>query len=197
MQKGNYTTAMNKLDSLQYNFTFSAYDSIEYPYYSELKELQKDWLVAGRNIFSLTSTEIDKLVTIADSSYGIAGAQARGMLTFMDDSLYSYATCISIPDTTQKSAWVNGDSSPMNNDLEVKVMPVPADGQLIFEYVLPGDCTEGEILVYDNSGRIIKQFLVNQSGKKIIDVSGIQSGIYLFRFVAGRFNRTGKIIINH
>jgi len=103
LQQGEYSKALNKVDSLPSHFVFTTYDSIEYPMYKDLKYMQVNWLSEGRNIFNLTSSEISNLITIADSSKGTAGAQARAILQFAYPGQYAYINCISPPDQGTKS----------------------------------------------------------------------------------------------
>lgn len=197
LQQGDYATALNKVDSLPNRFTFTAYDSIEYPMYKDFKHHQSIWLDQGRTVFDLTTTEINSLIAIADSSKGMAGAQARGILLFAYDSVYSYVNCIGLPGSSNKSAEFNNGSENKNSKLTISVKPNPAGNSVTFYYTLLESCTSGVVELYDNSGKIVKQINIPNNGTKTMDCSGLPSGIYIYRFVAGNTVSSGKLVIKH
>lgn len=196
MQQGDTTTALNKVDSLQYNFTFSEYDSIEYSYYSQLKTSQSIWIGDDRSIFELTTLEINKLSSIADSSQGVAGAQARGILAFTLDSIYSYSKCIPDPETSHKSSPNNGSVIDSDKESYIKVSPNPASDNINFEYVLPENSIDGIIKLFDTSGKLVTEVKTkNTRGTITIDCTGLRTGIYYYRFSSGNVSQSSKIII--
>jgi len=197
LQQGDFVTAMNKVDSLQIDFVFDAYDSIEYPYYQNLKNMQATLMGQGRTVFELTTSEINSLSAIANNSRGSAGAQARGILTFAYDSLYSYVNCIALPGSSNKSAEFNNGSENKNSKLTVSVKPNPAGNSVTFYYTLPESCTSGIVELYDNSGKSVKRITITNNGTKTIDCSGLPSGIYFYRCVAGNTVSSGKLVIKH
>ena len=197
LQQGDYTTALNKVDSLPYRFAFTAYDSTEYPLYSDFKHKQAAWLSDGRTIFDLKTSEIKSLIAIADSSKGTAGAQARAILQFAYPSQYSYTDCIGKPGGTTKSAALNNGSASENSELTVSVKPNPVSTSVTFSYTLPKDHSSGTVELYDNSGKKVKSLPVNNNGTKTLDCSGLSSGIYLYRFTSGSSVKTGKFVIQH
>ncbi len=197
LQQGDYITALNKVDSLPYRFAFTAYDSTEYPLYSDFKHLQATWLDQGQTVFDLTTTEINSLITIADSSKGTAGAQARAILQFAYPSQYSYTDCIGKPGGTTKSAELNNGSASENSELTVSVKPNPVSTTVTFSYTLPKDNSTGTVVLYDNSGKKVKTIQINNNGTTTLDCSGLSSGIYLYRFTSGSSVKTGKFVIQH
>ncbi|NOY49460.1 MAG: T9SS type A sorting domain-containing protein [Chlorobi bacterium] len=195
IQKGEYTKAWNTADSLEYNFTFTSYDSTEYPYYMELKELQIEWLKDGRDVFGLTPTEKSKLAVIADSSRGTAGAQARGILSFAYDSLYSYVNCISMPDTSQKSSPVTNGNDNENNGAWVKVSPNPATSAITFSYSI-GDKANAALKLYNQNGVLIDEIILEANNSTFIyNCSNYKPGIYYYSATVESSVVKGKFIV--
>jgi len=196
LQQGNYTTAMNKVDSLVYNFIFSTYDSLEYPHYSELKSMQSSWLSSGRNIFELTSVEIANLAVIANSSHGLAGAQARGILAFAIDSIGSYSNCIKLPESSTNAAPL-GDMEEKSDDLiSIGIKPNPATNFVNFDYTLPNSISHSELLLYNPNGKLIDRIeLENSKGEIRYNCSHLEAGIYFYTVSCSNSYYSGKFII--
>ncbi len=196
MQQGNYTTALNYVDSLQSNFVFSSFDSIEYIFYSQLKTTQAAWLDDGRDIFELTSTEEDKLEAIADSSRGIAGAQARGILSFALKSTYSYFNCARNPDSSQKSLPIGSIIPIDNNSLSITVKPNPARNEIIFSYSLPNAIEAGELILYNSSGILIDKLELTKDFNDVqYNCSHLKPGVYFYSISCSNSHNTGKFVI--
>ncbi len=196
LQQGDYTTAIDKVDSLPYRFTFTAYDSIEYPLYKDFKHMQATWLADGRTIFDLTGDEINSLIAIADSSKGTAGAQARGVLLYAYDSLYSYADCPNIPDSTFKSVRITGDSNTGTNGLFVTAKPNPANNRVSFVYTLPVNVKTARLSLYNVNGKLIYERILNGNSKDFIyDCSNLKPGIYYYTVSATNKTASGKLVI--
>ena len=196
MQKGDYATAIDKLDSLQVDFVFDNYDSVEYPYYHNLKTMQATWLDQGRTIFDLTASEINSLSAIADSSRGVAGAQARGILAFAYDSIYSYVNCLQAPDSSQKSIKVNPGLNSGKNGLSISVKPNPARNTVTFTYTLPENVSNGLLKLYYSKGMLIEKHIVNKVNSEFqYNCSLLPAGVYYYSFSTATEKVTGKMVI--
>ncbi len=197
IQKSDYVTAMNKVDSLPINFTLSTYDSAEYNYYYDFKDMQTTWLDSGRDIFSLTTSEISNLQAIADSSKGTAGAQARGILNFALDTAYFYTNCVAVPDISQKSGSYNVGNE-ISYPVILQVSPNPANHSITFEFSNSLDFEYGYLKIVNSTGKLIDKLPIQEKlGKVDYNVSTLPSGIYYYNFVAGNVLESGKIIVNH
>ncbi|RLD58531.1 MAG: hypothetical protein DRJ05_07890 [Bacteroidetes bacterium] len=196
LQQGDFVAAMNKVDSLQIDFVFDAYDSVEYPYYQNLKSLQATWMDQGRTIFELTASEINSLSAIADSSRGVAGAQARGILAFAYDSIYSYSSCAQMPDTTKKSAIFSGDFNNEKSGLFVTAKPNPANNSVTFTFVLPDNVESTSLNLYNANGGLVDKLVLNKSTSKIkYNCSHLKAGVYYYSVSCLNEQMTGKLII--
>ena len=198
ISKGDYVTVMNKVDSLPINFTLSTYDSAEYNYYYDLKDMQTTWLDSGRDIFSLTTSEICDLQTIADSSRGTAGAQARGLLNFVLDTTYFYTNCISVSDTSQKTLPIESDDVLTKETACINVSPNPANNSITFDFSFADDFNSGYLIIVNSAGKIVKRFKVfNKMNQLSYNTSRLPSGMYYYKFVSGHTLESGKLVINH
>ena len=201
LQQGDYATALNKTDSLPYRFTFTAYDSIEYPMYRDFKHLQATWLSEGRTLFDLTADEINSLIAIADSSKGTAGAQARGILLFAYDTLYSYTPpCPQLPDSTLKSAELKGDAGTdkKNSGLTVSAKPNPANNTVTFSYTLPAGVDKAVLKIFNADSRLIHEHTLRGSEDKFIfNCSTLKQGVYYYSVYSQKEKVSGKLVIVH
>ncbi len=178
------------------NAYLSAYDSVEYPLYKSFKQIQVNWLSEGRRIFDLTDTEINSLIAIADSSKGTAGAQARGILLYAYDSLYSYADCPNLPDSTYKSSRITGDSNTGSNGLIITAKPNPANNQITFVYTLPKNVKTARLSLYNTNGKLINKRILNRNSKDLkYDCSNLKSGIYYYSVSIPNETVSGKLVI--
>ncbi len=198
MQQGDYTTALNKVDSLPYSFTFTAYDSIEYPMYKDFKHMQADWLSDGRTIFSLNTSEVNSLIAIADSSKGTAGAQARAILRFAYPSQYSYIDCITSPGSNNKSAKTGDKTSIDANSSNIVVIakPNPANNTVTFSYTLPVKVETATLVLYGTAGKpLYKQVLSKQASSLQYNCSHLKAGVYYYSVSAAGKTTSGKLVI--
>jgi hypothetical protein len=195
IQKGDYVTAMNKVDSLPISFTLSTYNSAEYNYYYDFKDMQTTWLDSGRDIFSLTTSEINDLQAIADSSRGTAGAQARGILNFALDTAYFYTNCIAAPDTSQKSSPVASGNEDTNNSFWIIASPNPASKSINFKYSL-SEQKSAVLRLFNQNAKLVDE-IVLENGSNIFryNCSNYKSGVYYYSLNAGNNILKGKIVI--
>lgn len=85
-----------------------------------------------------------------------------------------------------------------DSDLVNSVFPVPADDFVVLQ--LASDALakypEMELVVYDQLGRQQQQLLLEQSDRHEINVSDLQSGLYLFQLIDNKeVLHTGKIVV--
>jgi len=186
---------MALLDSLSQLYSLSTYDSIEYAYYKTLKTMQVSWMGEGRNIFGLNADEIKQLSSIADSSRGTAGTQAKGILEFAYG--YNYQDCPQIAGFGFKSSPAEQKNDEKESDLFISVQPNPAGTLTVFKYSLPEDCAEAWLSVSDVAGRTIATILCNQAHSRIEwNTNGIEPGLYFYTLSAKGYSKSGKIVIN-
>jgi hypothetical protein len=160
-----------------------------------LKELQIDWLNDGRNIFELTTIEVDKLETIADSSRGTAGAQARAILSFAFDTTYFYTNCVSTPDTSQKSAPIIFGGDTENTDVWLTANPNPATNYVNFNYSI-GNNANAILQLYNQNGILIDEIILEKGSNNFkYNCSNYKAGIYYYSTTIERTILNGKIII--
>ncbi len=76
------------------------------------------------------------------------------------------------------------------------VYPNPSSGSTIIEYVIPYAC-EVELAVYDIKGRKVATLVEGEvpPGEYTAEVSGLSSGVYLYRLTANDFSDTRKMVV--
>lgn len=110
-----------------------------------------------------------------------------------------YEVCLAVSnenssDTSCKTLNI-GSTSNLNKDIEIDftVFPNPTEGLIRFQLqdYLPQN---GKLLLYDIEGHIVREESI-RVGAKVMDISDLDSGTYLYQLVDGKaMLKTGKII---
>lgn len=122
-------------------------------------------------------------------------------LTFIDGALYNYinktgentyklfsycydfsvwpekvwTNIYNLPGTPVVSAFLQNETP----DFNLKAFPNPTSGQLKVAYSLPPEVREGTLFLFDNSGRLIQKFIIdNHTDHLLLNVSDYKSGVY-------------------
>lgn len=122
-------------------------------------------------------------------------------LTFIDGALYNYINktgentyklfsyCYDFSVWPEK-VWTNIYSLPgtpvvstfLENeqpDFQLTAFPNPASSQLKVAYILPQEVREGTLSLFDNNGRLVRQFIIdNHTDHLLLNVSEYKSGVY-------------------
>jgi hypothetical protein len=195
LQEGNTNSALTVLNSIPSMFDMSQDDSTEYNRYVSLKQLQINLLNQGRNIFLMDSTEKSLLVSISDSSKGVAGIQARNILEFVYGE--HYCNCPQLPDSVTHKSYQQPANLINSTDLiELKVFPNPAKSWTVFEYKLPYNDNNVTISIYNTSGQLEHVIhIADIQGQKIWDVRDTKAGMYYYKLQVGDQVKTGSLVI--
>ncbi|MBP6455468.1 MAG: T9SS type A sorting domain-containing protein [Chitinophagaceae bacterium] len=83
----------------------------------------------------------------------------------------------------------------LGEESNIRIYPNPSSKQITIEYVL-NEGEKGELLVYDIYGRErMKIDLSNTISRVSADISHLELGIYLYRYmINGKNSTTGKLI---
>ena len=113
------------------------------------------------------------------------------------DSLSVYA----LPGTIPCNA-CNGGTSGISlkqggpNESQLSVSPNPNNGAATISYILPRGSEKGDIIIYNLSGKEVKQYVVdNAFGSLTLSTADLPSGIYLYQLKAGNNSQTKKMIV--
>lgn len=195
LQEENTSDALTVLNSIPSLFDMSPEDSTEFNRYASLKQLQVNLILQGRNVFMMDSTEKSLLVSISDSSNGVAGIQARNILEFVYGE--HYCNCPQLPDSvTHKSYQQPANLINSKNLIELKVFPNPARSWTVFEYKLPYNDNNVVINIYNTSGQVETIIPITDTrGQKIWDVRETKPGMYYYKLQLGDHVKTGSIVV--
>lgn len=199
LAEDDLTNALSHLNDIPNNYDISGKQLDEYNYYYDLKSTFITAQQQGRNIMQLDSLEVLDLVYIADSSKGLARAQARGLLNFAYG--YNYFEKPEISVTGMKETIAQDKEFQNNNHSEehhfVSAYPNPASQWVAFDYTLPYPAENATIIISDVSGKTINAMKVNRSyGQTVWNSQGTTSGIYFYSLeVNGNIIDKRKLII--
>ncbi|HDR52702.1 MAG TPA: T9SS type A sorting domain-containing protein [Mariniphaga anaerophila] len=80
-----------------------------------------------------------------------------------------------LPGTPVVSAFLENE----NPEFNLKAFPNPATSQLKVAYNLPTEVREGTLFLFDNSGRLVQQFIIdNHTDHLLLNVLDYKSGVY-------------------
>jgi len=196
LTKNDTTNALALLNMLPglYELQDEALDA--YDDYSYMVNLYITMQSQNRDIYKLDSVEMTDLLWMADSATIIAKEQARNILEFAYD--YYYCNCQYISDTTvMKSSGTFNQDMGKDMGLNITAKPNPASDWVQFNYQLPYNAVEGEIIISDITGKFVNRLTVTGAiGMKLWDIRNIQNGVYLYTLSAVGFSSSGKIVIS-
>jgi len=197
LQQANFADAHSLADMLPQLYDLQGDDLTEHNYYVEILDLHDSLNKQNRYIFQLDSTEIANLVIIADSSKGVSGAQAKGILESCYGYHFTYCPILE-GNAGYKNNVINMKSLVGALGLDITVKPNPAQEWAAFDYTLPKGESEATITITDIVGKTIVVFIVNgQQGQKIWDTRNIDNGIYIYTLKTAGLIKSGKIIVNN
>jgi hypothetical protein len=196
LQEGNTTDVLALAQMMPQFYGFEGKELLEHGYYMDLLDLHINLKQQNRNMFMLENDEIEFLETLADSSSGTAGTQARAILEFAYG--YHYPHCIECNDSSgMKSHQIEGESVARLYGIEINAQPNPANGWTEFSYILPDENAKAEIHIYDVPGRLVDNIDVfGKQGHKLWDTRKIKPGLYFYVLQVGNISATGKIVIS-
>ena len=197
LSENNYNDALALANMMPSLYDYSGYEITEHGYYLDMLNLQVSLKQQERSIFDLDSTELSNLVFITQNSIGTAGVQAKEILEYA----YGYHQCNCLNATNSSGYKTSGLIKPedLANVYGVKVStePNPAGEWVAFNYILPGDKSEGVIKIFDSKGSFITSLPVSGlQGQKVWDTRKLKSGVYFYTLSVGEFTRSNKIVIS-
>ena len=80
------------------------------------------------------------------------------------------------------------------NHASLSIFPNPAHDKLNVQ-ILGGDPGQSSIALYDAQGRQVQTFILEYPGNQILDLSELESGLYVIRiFLEGEYFSSRRII---
>ena len=189
----NITAAQNLLTSMQTNFTMSADQQITYNKYVAYFNLRKALIQGGHNYYELTTTQIDAMTNLASTDDDYAAILAQNFLCYYYNICFENAT-----QTVGNRSGLGSFSNQGNlNSTLVKVAPNPAKEFTIITYTVYDASSENVLFINDISGRVVKQYkLQQQQGEIIWQTTDVLPGLYFYTLKCGnKFIASGKISV--
>lgn len=190
-QKGDYTLADNVLASMLTNSEYDATQLIDYQNYSRIHALKNTLQQDERYWDSLTDSEIDELISIAEASDERSSTMAKGVLCFFYEICYEDELEVASDMGAPRSQMMGTDSQSETS--HIQVYPNPVDDNLtLFISELPKGTTTFQL--FDAMGRnMISQSITNTH--TTINFSKLSQGLYFYRVLNdGVAVGSGKVV---
>nr|NQU91426.1 T9SS type A sorting domain-containing protein [Bacteroidota bacterium] len=196
LQEGNFADALALAELLPQLYDYDTREMEEHNMYLDILNLEIQLRQDERSIKDLDSTELQNLISIAETSVNTAGSIARGIL----ETQYGHHFCDCL-NTIENEGFKNSGPASQGalNTMfggSIDVNPNPANDWTSFKYTLPSNESEAVIKISNVMGEIIDVFTVSgQQGQKIWDTRKIKPGVYFYTFVVNDLKKSGKIIV--
>ena len=98
-------------------------------------------------------------------------------------NLPGYLPCESC---TSSVGLVQANNSAETNGMRINAAPNPSANDFMFQYTLPKDKQNGEVIITNLNGVIVKAMPVNSSTRSVhIDMTELSSGVYIYKLKSG------------
>jgi hypothetical protein len=196
---GDITTANNEVTALQ-AMDMQTKQTLEISYFVELKNLEIDLLNSNRGYHDATAAEISDLQAIVTKSDSRAGIQAQNWLHLLGISEAQAEAYWG----TSSSALIGEDGQPTAQEERklvttvayIQVQPNPSKGIFRFHYQPQLVVTEGIVNIYNLSGQMVHQQIINSGNWFHWQPQNRQAGFYFFTLEDGDgvLLQQGKIV---
>jgi len=196
LAEGNVDDALSLAGMIPQLYQLCTYDLDEHDYYLDMLNLRIDVLQQGRNYDELTGGEVAQLESLAQNSYGTAGARARAILE--QHYGHHYCNCLNVSGNQGfKSTTINPALLNQALGASITVDPNPARDWAAFDYSLPETADKGLIKISDASGNVVKVIEVTGTqGQYVWDTREVKPGVYFYTFLVNGSGNTSKLVIS-
>ena len=196
ISENDFQTAQTILNLIPTLYGLQGNELTEYNEIKLLTEMRMNWKTQDRDITSLNDDEIGVLSGLAGNEAGKASIMARGILSFVFGTEY----CNCLP-ATGANAYKKSRSVAVpvtkSREIAISVSPNPAQTWVQFDYHLPVFTDDARIVVTDVNGKPVQEYAIrNKTGQFVWNTTRIPAGTYIYSIVAGKQQKSGKLIIN-
>jgi hypothetical protein len=96
-------------------------------------------------------------------------------------------------DTDGKTTYSKIESATIDANKEWKIYPTSLSKNTPLSIELPLGIERANLRLFDLSGRLLKEITVTNRAN--IDISDVNSGVFIYQIVAGRDKASGKIFV--
>lgn len=207
---GNFNAALQLLNNMDISF-LDRYEISELQGMKSWITLQANLFAQGRNIYELTTSELNSIKPLAESQrvYGLAGTFAANVLNHYESEIYKLITIY--PELNNRSMSGNSDvnkkkrrtikklsSSKLNSfPATISIYPNPANNTVSVNLNSISDVKK--ISLFNIKGALILTKEVFDEKSFILNVANIEAGTYNFEFSdkKGNIIKSEKLIILH
>ncbi len=196
ISENDFQTAQTILNMIPTLYGLQGNELTEYNEIKLLTEMRMNWKAQDRDITSLNDEEIGILSELAGNEAGKASIMARGILSFVFGTEY----CNCLP-ATGANAYKKSRSVAVpvtkSREIAISVSPNPAQTWVQFDYHLPVFTDDARIVVTDVNGKPVQEYAIrNKTGQFVWNTTRIPAGTYIYSIVAGKQQKSGRLIIN-
>jgi hypothetical protein len=189
MEDGNVTEAFDLYQTIGDAYDLTETQLTELAYGKRLLDIRVALMDAGKTMKEIDANQVTTLENIADSAKNWAKVRAENWLTLYDGRTFTYE--VLWPESEQPQ-FRKANTSVVD---VTKIYPNPVQEQLTVSYTNKTD--NGSLLkITDVTGRkVLDENLDGASGQKLINVSKLQPGVYLYKIMEnGATSLQGKFV---
>jgi hypothetical protein len=189
MEDGNVSEALDLYQTIGDAYALSEGQTSELAYGKRLLDIRAALMDANKTMKEIDADQVITIENIADSAKNWAKVRAENWLTLYDGRTFTYE--VLWPETEEPQF---RKANPSVVDV-TKIYPNPVQDQLTVSYINKTD--NGSLLqITDVTGRkVLDENLDGASGQKLINVSKLQPGVYLYKIMEnGATSLQGKFV---
>ena len=199
LQDGDSTNAFALANMLPELYGLQGDDLADHTDYMRLIGLYQTLNREGRTVLELTATELAVVNGIAASGTGVSKAMAEALLMERGESI-SDQSCPTMPGSGGgvRESGSAIDDSLMNKALgfTASVSPNPATTWTTVDYTLPVGTSRALFTVANTLGiTVMSAELGGERGQKVLDLRGLDTGVYVYNIRCGELTVTGRLVI--
>ncbi|MCD4695827.1 MAG: T9SS type A sorting domain-containing protein, partial [Bacteroidales bacterium] len=195
VSNGDITMAENTLNNILVLFELSAKEQEEYQDYVDFFGVIFDLKLEGKSIFELDSLQKDILYPVAVEENNRCNSWARNVLLTTDT--LNYLEPVILPNYLKSSAVIPLPAQKLAEENKLYVYPNPAKSYFIVKYELDNYYAEASVLLTDNAGKVVFNYMANMSRDYlVIPTKDLSPGNYIIKLILnGTEKGVQKVII--
>lgn len=198
MEDGNDSIAFALARILPSLYELSDIALAEHNGYMELLTIYDSLYRQGRTVFEMDAGELAIIDSLMINGTGITQSLAKSIHEAVSGTSSVDCPEIWFPSGSDDRGGYIPLQKNLNNNFQfnVSLSPNPAKTWVEVNYTLPADLDEAQLTIYGALGSAFAKYDLNgNTGNKIIDLRGLNPGVYTYSVCSGKQIKTGKLVI--